>query len=112
MPVRHVVGILIRPGSTWLALRDEPLGQGEIFRRLVAPLALIGPVCGSIGLLVFGPGIAGIRLQPSPTATLAAAGLSYVLTLVAAYVLAFVIGGLAPMFGGAGGRGQALKLVA
>jgi hypothetical protein len=40
------------------------------------------------------------------------AGIDYLLALVSAYLLSLVIAVLAPLFGGRGGRLQALKLVA
>jgi hypothetical protein len=110
--VGRAVGMLFHPGETWAAVASEPIGVGDLYRGYIAPLAAIAPICGAVGLLVFGASIAGIHLKPSLGATLLGAGLDYSLTLIAAYLLALVIAALAPAFGGAGSRTQALKLVA
>jgi len=104
--------MLFRPLATWRIVAAEPADSRALLLGYVAPLAAIGPVCGAVGLQVFGASIAGIRLKPGLGATMAAAGLDYALGLLAVCLLALAVSALAPAFGGAASRGEALKLVA
>ncbi|MDB5475976.1 MAG: hypothetical protein JWP49_1487 [Phenylobacterium sp.] len=110
--VARAAGMLFRPGETWTAIDAEPATVSELYLGYIAPLAAITPVCGAIGLAIFGASIAGIHLKPSLVETLVGAVIDYGLALIATYVLALVIAGLAPAFGGVGNRVQALKLTA
>jgi hypothetical protein len=108
----RAAGMLFRPAATWRIAATEPADARALFLGYVAPLAAIGPVCGAVGLQVFGASIAGIHLKPDLGATVTAAGLDYALGLLAVYLLALAVNALAPAFGGEASRGQALKLVA
>jgi hypothetical protein len=108
----RAAGMLFRPHETWVAVDAEPTTVSELYLGYIAPLAAIAPVCGAIGLAVFGASIAGIHLKPSLVETLVGAVIDYGLALIATYVLALVVAGLAPAFGGVGNRVQALKLTA
>jgi hypothetical protein len=103
--------MLFRPTATWRSVAAEPADARALILGYVAPLAAIGPVCGAVGLQVFGASIAGIHLKPRLGATVLAAGLDYALGLLAVYLLALVVSALAPVFGGEANRGRALKLV-
>ena len=98
--------------ETWNIVAAEPADGRALYLGYVAPLAAIAPVCGAVGLQLFGASIAGIHLKPGLGATAIAAGLDYALGLLAVYLLALVVSALAPAFGGEASRGQALKLVA
>jgi len=111
-PLAHAPGMLLRPGVTLQALASEPFSAAELYGGYVAPLALVGPVCGVIGLMLFGGGIARISLKMTLAPTLEHAAVSYVLSLVAVYLLALCVRLLAPLFGGEGRYGQAVKLIA
>jgi hypothetical protein len=110
----RAAGMVFRPARTWELVAAEPTTAAELFRGFVLPLAAIAPVCGAIGLLVFGAGIpgVGVQLRTSPLETLAGAALDYVLSLVAVYLLALFVSLVAPLFGGVASRIQGLKLVA
>ena len=69
-------------------------------------LAAIGPVCGAIGAIVFGRGL----LHPSLIAVLVFAVVSYVLALVATFMVGLIVDALAPTFGGVKNRVQAMKV--
>jgi Yip1 domain len=104
--------ILFRPAKTWRIVAAEPAEARALFLGYVAPLAAIGPVCGVVGLQVFGASIAGIHLKPGLGAMVVAAGLDYALGLVAVYLLALAVSALAPAFGGEASCSHALALVA
>jgi hypothetical protein len=111
-PLAQAPGMLIRPGVTLETVAGEPYAAAELYGGYVAPLALVGPVCGAIGLMLFGGGIARIPLKMTLVPTLEHAAVSYVLSLVAVYLLALCISLLAPLFGGEGSYAQAVKLTA
>jgi hypothetical protein len=109
----RVGAILMRPRETWDLIDAETPQISELYKSYVAPLAAIPAVCGMVG--VFGLGgirIFGVHLRPSLTGAISDMVVSYVLTLVGVYVLAWVIDELAPRFGAARGRTQAFKLAA
>jgi hypothetical protein len=108
----RAVAMLLRPAETWTVIADEPADIRALYLGYVAPLAAIAPVCGAVGLQVFGASIAGIHLKPGFGETLLGAAVDYGLALLSVYLLALAVSALAPAFRGEGGRGQALKLVA
>jgi hypothetical protein len=99
--------LLLRPSEEWVQIADEPMTEGEIYRRWVMPLAAIPPVCTLFGSLLFG-GAARPHLLPA----IGGAVLQYVLQLVGVFVTAMVIDILARKFGGARQDVQALKVAA
>lgn len=110
--VARVKAILLKPDETWAVIDGEPATIGGLYRSYVIPLAAIPAVCGLIGILVFGIGGFGISFRPSPVWGVAQAVLQFGLALAMCYVMALVIEGLAPSFGGAKDRTQAFKVAA
>lgn len=111
--VNRLKGILLQPGATWKAIDGEFTKPGSIYRNWVLPLALIGPICGAIGTLVFGMsfGVVGFyRLPIMNVVTILA--VDYVLGVVGVWVLSLVISLLAPTFGGQRNDVQGLKVAA
>jgi hypothetical protein len=111
--MNRLKGILLQPGATWKAIDGEFTKPGSIYRNWVLPLALIGPICGAIGTLVFGMsfGVVGFyRLPIMNIVTILA--VDYVLGVVGVWVLSLVISLLAPTFGGQRNDVQGLKVAA
>ena len=108
----RAVALLVRPRRTWRVIAAESSAVAELYRRYVAPLAAIPPVCGVAGGLLFGSGIAGIEIRPPVQGLLAEAALNYVFTLIFVYLLALIVALVSPRFGGTGALAQALKLAA
>jgi hypothetical protein len=108
----RAAAMLLRPAETWNIVAGEPADARALYLGYVAPLAALAPVCGVIGLQLFGASIAGIHLKPALGVTLVGAAVDYGLALLGVYLLALAVSALAPAFAGEGGRGQALKLVA
>ncbi|HRD28395.1 MAG TPA: Yip1 family protein [Caulobacter sp.] len=102
---QRVQDILLRPAPTWEAIDAEPATVKGLYQGYVMVLAAIGPVCGFLGGLLFHSFI----FAPF---TLVAALAGYVLGLAGVYVMALVIDGLAPSFGGTSNRIQAFKVAA
>ena len=77
------------------------------------PLALIGPICGALGTLVFGLSFGVVGSYSVPVQTIATlAVVDYVLSVVGVFALSIVINALAPTFGGQRNDVQALKVAA
>lgn len=108
----RVKATLTRPGETWDVIDGEPASIGGLFRGYVIPLAAIPVVASFIGLALFGSGAFGVTIRYSPVFLVIQAVASYALSLIMVYVVALVIDGLAPNFGGTKDRVQAFKLAA
>ena len=93
--VARVKGILLDPKAEWPKIEGEPGDFGSLFSNYVMYVAAIPPVCAFIGtsLLGFGPIHIGIL------GGLIYAVVTYVLTLVGVFVMAYIIDVLAGMFG-------------
>ncbi|MFA5968651.1 MAG: Yip1 family protein [Sphingomonas sp.] len=110
--VARVKRLLLSPASEWAAINSTPMTTGEIFTGWVLPLAAIGPIAQFIGSTVFGYDFLGFSYRPSLMFSLATAVIGYVVALVGVWVIALVINGLAPSFGGTKNQGQAMKVAA
>jgi hypothetical protein len=111
--VTRVQGILTSPRTEWPIIAQERSDPQSIFLGYVVPLAAIGPICVTLGLLIFGitiPGIGTIRLGIGALITQLV--LTYVLALILTGIMGFVVAKLAPTFGGQDDIVAGLKLVA
>jgi len=106
--------ILFEPRATFKEVDSEFTKPGALWARYILPLALIGPVAGAVGRLIFGKRIAGTSLAESLSigGAVTWAVIALVLALVAVFVLTQVISLLAPGFGGQKNDVQALKVAA
>jgi hypothetical protein len=104
--------IILEPKTEWPRIDAEPMTARGIMTGWVVPLAAIGPVARLIGSEVFGYGLFGIRYRPSLGSAITTAVLGYVMALIATWLLALVIDGLAPSFGGTRNPVQAMKVAA
>jgi hypothetical protein len=110
--VERVKSILLRPAATWEVIDAEPATVGGIFKGYVVPLALIPVVAGLIGGVVFGYGLFGVNYKPPILGAVVSAAVTYGLSLLGVYLLALIIDGLAPTFGGQKSQVQAFKVAA
>lgn len=110
--VDRAKAIILTPKDEWPKIALEPASQGDILRSYVLPLAAIGPVASLIGGQVFGYGAFGFSYRPSLVGALITALISYGMTIVGVFLLAFVADFLAPKFDGQSNRANAFKLVA
>ena len=104
--------IILKPRETWAVIDTEPATTQSIYVPYVLVLAAIGPVAQFIGGQVFGYSALGISFHPPMGTALISAILSYALALASVFVLALVIDGIAPNFGGQKNQVQALKVAA
>ena len=106
-------GILLQPGTTWKAIEGEFTKPAALYKGWVLPLALIGPICGALGTLVFGLNFGVVGSYRLPIATIATiAAVDYGLSIVAVFALSMLISLLAPTFGGQKNDVQGLKVAA
>lgn len=110
--VERVKSILLKPSATWDVIDAEPATIGGLYKGYVIPLALIPAVAGLIGATVFGFGAFGITFKPSILSAVLGAAVGFGATLLGVYLLALIIDGLAPTFGGEKNRIQAFKVAA
>lgn len=104
--------LLLKPTATWDVIDGERPSTAALYTGYVMPLAAIPAVAQAIGMTVFGAGAFGIVVKWSLMTAITQAVLTFGLSLVMVFVLALVIDGLAPSFGGTKDRGQALKVAA
>jgi hypothetical protein len=110
--IGRVKRILLEPKAEWSRIDTEPTTTRALMAGWVLPLAAIGPVAQLIGSEVFGYGAFGFRYRPSIGSAIVTAVLGYIVAVIAVWVLALVIDGLAPSFGGAKSQIQAMKVAA
>ena len=103
--IERVKSIQLQPKAEWPIIGAEPATVKGLFTGYAMILAAIGPIAGLIGGLVFGGAGAVGAL-----ALIVGAVVSYVLTLVAAFVLGFIIDVLAPSFGAQRNLEQSMKV--
>ena len=110
--IQRARDILLKPGETWPIIAAEPATTQSIYVPYVVALAAIGPLAGLIGGQVFGITVLGVTYHPPLAGALVSAVVSYFLSLATVFILALVIDGLAPNFGGQKNQIQALKVAA
>ena len=111
--IDRVKNILMQPSATWDVIDGEAATVGGLYKNYVLLLAAIPAVCGLVGRLAFSfGGILGISFHLSPLWLITQAIVSYALSLAMVYVMALIIDGLAPSFGGTKNQIQAFKIAA
>lgn len=102
--------VLFEPRPTFKEVDTEFTKPGTIWGKYVLPLALLGPLAGAIGRVVFGGALQSERASINGAVMYFV--VSVIVTLLAVFVLAQLIGLLAPGFGGQKNDVQALKVAA
>jgi hypothetical protein len=110
--VERVKGILMSPKVEWDRIDLEAYDLRRIMVGYVLPLTAIGPIASIIGGVLFGFGGFGFVYHTPLVILISSAVVSWVLSIVSVFILAFVIDVLSPNFGGTKNFGQALKIAA
>ncbi len=105
--VARIQAILLKPAETWDLIAVEPATIQSIFVGYVVPLAAIGPICGVLASLLF-----VFVLHLGVLWAVLVGAVTYGLSLVMVYAMAFVVDALAPSFDGQKNMLNAFKLVA
>ena len=110
--IERVRGIVLSPKSEWQKIAAEPADVKSLFAGYAMILTAIPALCGLIGFALITlllPTVGTIRTPIA--AMLVQLVLTYVLGLMALYVVALIVDALAPTFDGQKSAIQALKLV-
>ena len=111
--IERLKGILLRPKQEWQTISAETTTIAELYKNYIVILAAIGPLASIIGMSIVGislPFVGAFRIPI--TTSVVSAVVSYILSLVGVYVIAFIIDALAPTFSGEKNMNQALKVAA
>ena len=110
--IERIQGIVLSPKTEWQKIAVEPSNVKSLFTGYAVILAAIPALCGLIGLTLISMLLPTVGTIRTPIAAmLVQLVLTYVLGLVAIYVVALVVDALAPTFDGQKNAMQALKLV-
>lgn len=108
----RVVGILTTPADEWRKIQSEPADVASLLRGYAAPLAAIPAICQFIGMSLVGVNVPFLgTVRTGAVRGFAGAVVSWVLSLVGAWIAAVVVEKLAPKFQSRGDTAQALTLV-
>ena len=110
--VDRAKGIILKPKEEWPRIEAETTSQTDILKGYVLPLAVIAPVAAFLGGQIFGYGILGISWKPSFMSALLQGIVSFLLTIVGLFALAWIADFLATKFDGKSNNLNAFKLVA
>ena len=112
--IDRVKGILLEPRPTWKEIDTEFLKPGELWAKFILPLAALGAIARTIGMIVFGKQVAFTSLTtPVPIASALVGGVvALVVALLSVFVLSKIVSVLAPGFGGQRNDVQGLKAAA
>jgi hypothetical protein len=106
--ITRVKNILLNPKAEWPAIEREPGDVGSLFKNYVMIVAAIPPVCTFIGTTLIG--IHGFRV--GLLGGLLHAIVTYLLTLVGVFVMAYIIDFLAGTFGARRNLDNAMRVSA
>jgi hypothetical protein len=105
--------IIMQPRSEWPVIDGESTSVQALYMGYIVPLSAIPPIASLIGMSLFGLSLPIVGTLHIPFTTLLTGAITrYVLGLVSVYVLALIVDGLAPTFGGQKNTLQALKVCA
>jgi len=112
--VGRVKDILLEPRTTWKEIDGEFTQGGAIWGRYVIPLAGLGAIARTVGIVLFGKQVAFTSLtsRVSLTTAIVSGVVVLVVALLSVFVLSKIISLLAPQFGGQKNDVQALKVAA
>lgn len=112
--VDRVKNILLSPRSEWPVIDTEPATVASLYTGYIMPLAAIPVICQALGMSLFGMTIPllGTHYRTPMGSALTSAAVLYVFSLAAVFLVALIVDGLAPTFGGTKNQVQALKVVA
>jgi hypothetical protein len=109
--VDRVKNICLTPDTEWAVIAAEPASAGSLVSGYLAPLAAIGAVAGFVGGSLVGRTLPYLGTYRVPLVSgLAMAVFTFVMAIVGAFVLSYIINALAPTFGGQQNSDLALKV--
>ncbi len=107
--IERVKNIILQPKTEWQTIDGEQTSTGQLYTGYIIPLVAIGAIASLIGYSLVGVMFFG-RMPISIGLSMAV--MSFVMGLLAVFLLALIINVLAPTFGGKPDATQALKVAA
>lgn len=108
--VTRAVNILTKPAEEWAVIRGETTDTKSLFMGYALPLALIGPICGLISVLLFVGLMGPLGLGAVLVSAIVGAVLGVAISLLAVFLLGVIINALASSFGTQQNKDQAMKV--
>jgi hypothetical protein len=109
--VNRAKNICLTPNTEWPVIAAEATPPATLITEYVVPLAAIGAVAGFIGGSIVGTSLGMFGSYRMPLVTgLTLAVFTFVMAIVACFLLSLIINALAPTFGGTKDSNQALKV--
>ncbi|MEO8278573.1 MAG: Yip1 family protein [Ideonella sp.] len=109
--IQRVKSILLEPKLAWAQIEVESTSTAKLYTDYLMILAVIPAVAGFIGMSIIGYGGMGLSFRVPFFAGLMNMVVSYVLSLVAIFVMSLIVDALAPTFKGQKNSLSALKLM-
>lgn len=109
--IQRVKSILLEPKLAWAQIEIESTSTAKLYTEYLMILAVIPAVAGFIGMSIIGYGGMGVSFRVPFFAGLINMVVSYVLSLVAIFVMSLIVDALAPTFKGQKNSLNALKLM-
>jgi len=97
--VERAKNILISPAKEWEVIKQENLTVSQMFLNYAVILAAIPAIAGFIGYSIFGISLGFINYHVPVGSAILWAVLTYVLSIIGVYIIAFIADALAPSFG-------------
>ncbi|HET6804711.1 MAG TPA: Yip1 family protein [Frateuria sp.] len=110
--IARAKGILATPRTEWPVAAAEPATVGGLYTGYILWIAALPAIAGFIKGSLIGTGFLGVVVRTPVAAGIGAMVLHYLLTLVVAYLMAWIVNALAGTFNGQKDLVQALKAVA
>lgn len=110
--VERAKNVLFSPKPEWEVIKNEPMTVSQIFTQYAVILAAIPAIAGFIGYSIIGVSTYIVSYKVPIVDGLIWAILTYVLSLVGVYLVAFIADALAPNFGGTKDMTASVKAVA
>ena len=110
--VDRAKNILITPKTEWEVIKNEQSSTADLFTKYAMILAIIPVVATIIGFSIIGISYGfGVSFKWPLSSSILHGVLSYILNLVAIYVIALAVDALAPSFGSTKNLDASLKVV-
>ena len=107
--VDRLRNICVSPATEWAVIAQERTEPSELVTSFVVPLAALSAIGGFIGSTILGAILPFGGLVGGFVSGLVTACITFLMIVIACYVLAFIINALAPTFGARQDYNEAFK---